>query len=299
MGLLDEEPEAVTASTPTPSKASAASPVATETKKEEPKKDERVVTDETINSWFVKRDKYKAKKVCMVLGEDGTGKSGLVLHHIAEQLRKDKTATAMIIDLDQGVLPLMDHYLDVSDRLIVRDPAIGKILRTDNDIEIDWKGIMNEMVAIANFVAKNYETKNIKYFVLDGLSKLLEVAEDQMRVDRFLQLDGGANQAYWKLRKKYFFKVLNMMKTISIDSFFIGHNNFIMSDKSAAVQVQTNAMMFQRIICSKVEINSEVKLQAKVTKSKLNPLKEGFEETFMHKKDDKVVFDSTKIFEGL
>jgi len=259
-----------------------------------------IISDTEIDSWFEKRDKYRAKKVCMVLGEDGVGKSGLVLNHIARELKKDKEATAMVIDLDQGASPLIDHYLDISDRMIVRDPLTEKTIEENGELVINWQGVMTEIIKISNYVAKNRERKNIKFFVLDGLSKLLEVAENQMRIDKYLQADGGANQAYWKLRKMYFFRCLDIMKTIPIDSFFIGHSNFFLKEGSTAVITQVNATMFQRIICSKLEISpTEEKYIAKITKSKLNLLKEGNEITFMHKKDKKIVFDSTKVFENL
>lgn len=298
MGLLDNDgvvPKKIEApaSNPTPAVNNVSAP------KNSSPTNPGLISQDEILGWFKKKDAFFSKKVCMVLGEDGTGKSGLVMHHIAEQLKKDPTATAVVLDLDQGCGPLMEHYQDIADRLIVKDPIAYSIEDDGNEVKINWIKLMSVIMKTVDTINKNREQLNVKFFVLDGLSKLLEIAENQMRLDTHKTVDQGVQTMYWKKRKEYFFRVLDVMKSLPIDTFYIGHTNFILSDGSAAVQTQTNAMVWQRIICSKEEKEGVTKLVAKITKSKLNPLKENAEVPFMILKDGQVKFNSTKVFEGL
>jgi len=263
-------------------------------------KKEGLISEDEILSWFEQTEEFTSKKVCMVLGDDGTGKSGLVLHHIAEQLRKDKTARAVILDLDQGCMPLLEHYKDLGNRIILKDPVAFSMVETDEEVKVDVRKLMNVIKKVAVTVSKNYEKLNIKYFVLDGLSKLLETAESQMRIDINKEITDGIQTMYWKKRKEHFFGVLDILKALPMDTFYIGHSNLIMKDKAnAAVTVQVNAMMFQRILCEREDSSSGMRLWATVTKSKLNPLKENQRKNFMAVKEDKVIFNSISVFEGL
>jgi len=261
-----------------------------------------LISENEILSWFKEVDKFINKKVCMVLGEDGTGKSGLVLHYIAEKLRQDKNAKAIILDLDQGCSPLLQHYKDVADRIIIKDPVTYSMVEDEKEVKVDVHKLMNVIKKVAVAVNKNHKDLGIKYFVLDGLSKLLETAESQMRIDVNKEITDGIQTMYWKKRKEHFFGVLDVIKALPMDTFYIGHSNFIMKDKlNAAVTVQTNAMMFQRIICEKYNDldNGVMRLFAHITKSKLNPLKENSKNNFMVVKNGKVKFESKKVFENL
>lgn len=264
------------------------------------KKQDSFLSEVEILDWFNKPDIIKNKLVCMVLGEDGTGKSGLVLDYIHKKLIENPEDRALILDLDQGCLPLMGHHTEVADRLIVKDPVIfSTVVEETGEVRIDVKKLMSVIKQVAITVYKNHKEQRITYFVLDGLSKLLEVAESQMRIDINKSVDQGIQTMYWKRRKEHFFGVLDILKSLPVHTFYIGHTNFILTDSTAAVPTQTNAMMFQKIQCNKIKLENGVKLTAEITKSKFNPLKEGETHTFMQVKDGKVSFNSTKIFEGL
>jgi hypothetical protein len=269
--------------------------------KVEEKKKEGLISEEEVLSWFNETNKFLNKKVCMILGADGTGKSGLVLHYISERLKEDKNAKAVILDLDQGCSPLLRHYPDIADRIIIKDPVRYSMYEDENEVKVDMHKLMNVIKKVAITISKNHKKLGIKYFVLDGLSKLLEVAESQMRVDINKEISDGIQTQYWKRRKEHFFGVLDILKALPMDTFYIGHTNFILTDKTAAVPTQTNAMMFQRIICERDDDldNGTMRLFAHITKSKLNPLKENKRINFMAVKDNTVKFDSSKVFEGL
>lgn len=269
--------------------------------KEEPKK-EGLISKEEILSWFNESNKFLSKKVCMVLGDDGTGKSGLVLHHIAEKLREDKNTKAVVLDLDQGCMPLLQHYPDVADRIIIKDPVTYSMFEDDNEVKVDVHKLMNVIKKVAVTISKQHKELGIKYFVLDGLSKLLETAESQMRIDINKEITDGIQTMYWKKRKEHFFGVLDVLKALPMDTFYIGHSNFVMKEsKNAAVTVQVNAMMFQRIICERDDDldNGNMRLFAHITKSKLNPLKENKRINFMAIKDNEIKFNSSNVFKDL
>lgn len=262
-------------------------------------KDNGLISQEEVLNWIKNPDVINNKLVCMILGEDGTGKSGLMLDLIHRKLIDEPESRAIILDLDQGCLPLMGHHQEVADRMVIKDPNIYSTIEENDEIRIDVKRLMSVIKQVAITVYKNYKEQRITYFCLDGLSKLLEVAESQMRLDLNKTVSDGMSTMYWKKRKEHFFGVLDILKTLPIHTFYIGHNNFVLTEKTAAVPTQTNAMMFQKILCRKEKTDNGIKLIAEITKSKFNPLKEGKEYVFMHVKDGKVAFNSTKVFEGL
>ena len=257
-------------------------------------------SDKNIEDWLFNQNSHiEDKRITMVLGEDGTGKTGLVLDEIARELRNDETKYAIVLDLDGGSQPLLKHHNDVKERLIVKDPMIVK--KDKNHVEIDFESTMYKIKATADWVARNYQNYNITAFVFDGLSTLLKHAEKQMRLEKNIAVDGGVQMQFWKKRNDDFENVLDVIKTIPINSYFIGHTDFIISSDSANIKIKTNAMMHQRIITRRVPgVNDgEVKLEATISKSKNNPLKENQQVTFMSLEDGVLSFDSSEIFKDL
>jgi len=261
------------------------------------KEDLQKVSDDRIKSWLYKPNNFNERLVCMVLGEDGTGKSGLVMDFISKKLREDKTAKAVIIDLDDGCTNLINFHKDVSDRLIVRNPLE---IVNEGKVDIGYEETMNRIKEVSDWVNRNYEKENIKYFVFDGLSMLLKYAERQMRLEKNIDVDGGVQLRMWLKRNKDFETVLDLIKRMNISTFFIGHTDFILTEDSASIKQKTNAMMWQRIICeSKKDKEGNTIKVAKITKSKTNPIKEDKSYVFMKILKEEVKFNSTKVFEGL
>lgn len=270
-------------------------------RKEENKKQESRISDDQIKTWLLKKNTYFDKKVCMVLGEDGSGKTGLVLHNIATELMKEenKDKIAVVIDLDNGAANLLKHYPeDIRNRLFVKD--VLEIINDGEGVELDYVATMTMIRAAANYVSNHYKKEKIHAFVFDGLSTLLKHAERQMRLDKNIDVDGGVQLKYWLKRNKDFEDTLEIIKKIPIDSYFIGHEDFILTEDSASIKIKTNAMMFQKIHCKRLPQNDGgVKHIATIMKSKNNPIKENEKHTFMQVKEGKVAFNSEKVFEGL
>lgn len=266
----------------------------------ETKQKSQFVSDEELEQWLFKANEHFDKKVCMVLGEDGTGKTGLVLNHIANELSKEenKHKYAVVLDLDNGASNLLKHYdEDVQRRILIKD--ILMVTNTEEGIDLDYEQTMNWIRSVSNYVSRNYEAKNIHAFVFDGLSTLLKHAERQMRLDKNIDVDGGVQLKYWLKRNKDFENTLEIIKKIPVDSYFIGHEDFIITQESASIKIKTNAMMFQKIHCKRIPQDEGVKHTATVMKSKNNPLKENQVYTFMQVKDGNVAFNGEKVFKEL
>jgi hypothetical protein len=276
-----------------------------------PLKEKSIVSDEVIGNWIFKgNESFKEKKVCMVLGEDGTGKSGLVMDYITRQLKENPTHKALVIDLDNGCSSLLKFHANINkdsegedlpkneERLIIKIP-IEDTVSEDSLTTIDYLESVNKIKATINWLSKNAEKENFHYFVFDGLSSLLKYCERQMRLDLSLDIDGGVQTRFWMRRNKDFEEMMELVKKLPCHSFFIGHSDFILQTDSASIKIKTNALMWQRIICTEGQDEKGIFRKAKITKSKGNPQKEGTEQKFMVVTPDKVVFNSTKVFAGL
>ena len=228
---------------------------------------------------------------CLVIGNDGTGKSGIVLDYLSKKPKK-----SLIIDLDGGNTPLINEYYKDNEKLIVLNPLEVKM--GEEDVEIDYKMTMAKIKALIKYVREH----RVEYsgLVIDGLSTLLKHAEYQLRIEKNIAPDGGMQMRYWLNRSKVFIEILDFMKSIPvIDKFYIGHEDFMVKEDMAAVKSKTNQMIHQRIICSKKQEMGKVSFIAKIDKSKYNLGMEGKEITFATVEGDKGTWNATKIFEKL
>lgn len=231
----------------------------------------------------------------LVLGGDGTGKSGIVVDYCSNLPR-----TTLIIDLDGGNMPLIKSYHKDNKNLKVINPLQTK--ESIDGTEIDYKKTMAFIKALVRYTKSNYT--EFSAIVLDGLSTLLRHAEYQMRIDKNINLDGGVNQKYWLNRNKNFIEILELIKSIddSVHKFYIGHEDFIVDvndPKTAAVKLKTNQLIHQRVECSRRKDMGNVEFVANITKSKYQSNKEGKEVKFCIVSDGKVKWNTKDIFDGL
>lgn len=257
----------------------------------------------------------ESKKFCLVIGEkselgtsDRTGKTGIILDTIVKKLRKDKTEKCYFIDIDDGLRKLVQFHPNIANQIYTYKPLQLKI--KNSITSIDYLNTINEIRLLITFLKENYIKLNIKSIVFDGLSTYLKWCSDQMKEEKFIAPDGTFNSmAYWKIRNQYFFETMLILKQLPIDIYLIGHDNFLNFDqeimmggkkiKLGALQKDLNNMVHQRIICSKhKDKNGNRVLKAYIDKSS-NVLKEEKTYEFMNIIDGKVVFDSSKVFEGL
>lgn len=259
---------------------------------------EVIFSDKDIEREIETAEKIQTKGFfnVFVIGNDGTGKSGIVLDYVGGLPKK-----TLIIDLDGGNLPLKQMYHKDNKNIVILNPL--KMEATADDIEIDYKMTFAKIKAIIKYVNDHYD--NYSAIVLDGISTLLRYAEYQMRLEKNIAADGGVQYGYWKNRNKRFIEVIEVMKNIpAIDKFYIGHEDFILTSDSAAVKNKMNQMMHQRILCIKTDDKAgKVTFTGKIDKSKYNLALEGKSYDFATVENiedkGKTTWNSKSIWEGL
>ena len=239
----------------------------------------------------------------MIYGKDGTGKTGAALTYLTPEDIAEGYKM-LIIDLDGGNLPLIEtYYPDTRASYIVRNPEVTTW--EDNEVVIDYRQTMARIRAIARWLTKNYADKKIKAVCLDGVSTLLRIAEYQMRVEKNIDADGGVSTRYWIRRNKSFLEILQLLKGIPIDKFFIAHEDFILpldaKEKVSAVKSKTNQLMFQKVHCTRKQTADDVIYTATVDKNKFNVSTEGKAVDFLkvRREDGKWKFRGTEVLNML
>ncbi len=219
---------------------------------------------EEIKSWFSDLTLDEGKICAMVYGMDGTMKSGLVLSYV-KLLKSDEKM--VVIDLDGGDLPIIRKYYPDKLKQFLH---INPIVLDGNSI--NYKETYDKIRYVVDWVKKNYKDQNIKAIVFDGLSTALTYAENQMRIEKHISIEGGVNMAFWKIRNKYFIETLEQIKSIPIARFFIAHEDFIAEkeEQLSTVKQKTNQMMFQKILTYKDDNAEKVVFRGIIHKSKYN-----------------------------
>jgi hypothetical protein len=235
---------------------------------------------------------------CLILGTDGTGKSGIVMDYCSKQ-----TKNSVFIDVDGGDTPLKNSFFKDKKNIIVINPL--EVEMTAKDVIIDYPKTISKVKAIIKYV--NDHSNEFSAIVLDGISTLLKYAEYTMRIDKNLTADGGVQLRYWINRAKTMTEIFEQMKLTPIDKFYIGHEDLILQGtknpaiKDPAVKQKINQLIYQRIICKKTQ-SADGKLTtftAIIDKSKYSLAKEGTETVFATVNNGKAVWDIKNLFDGL
>lgn len=238
-----------------------------------------------------KTQEIKATMNCLVIGSDGSGKSGIVLDYC-----NGLTKPTLVIDLDGGCLPLVYQYYKGSKKFLI--PPILETMVTPDGIDIDYIKTMAKIKGLIKYGIEHQTEYSA--IVLDGLSTLLKFAEYQSRIEKNIAIDGGMQMRYWIVRAKVFTEIVEIMKSAQfVDRFYIAHEDLVATKDSAAVKQKLNAMVHQRIVCRKEDNLGVVKFIAKIDKSKYNLALEGKDFTFATVSGDKTTWDVGKIFEHL
>jgi len=256
-------------------------PVATAkgTTKTSVEKKDFTFSNEEIEKWLSAKEVLASSKCVALVGKDGTGKSGIALDcRTPEEVKAGKKV--IVLDLDGGCLPIKVEYHDNDPNIIIKDPTEYKTDITGTSI--DYEKTMEKMRATLTYLHSNKEKyKDVKAVVLDGLDKLLKIAEYQMRIEEHLDVNAGVQYRYWVKRNVDYYRILEMMKKLPWDRYFITHMKE--TEKGALVpawQTATADTMFQIISCSKRETEGKVELIAHIKKYKGKTELEGSKTTF-------------------
>jgi hypothetical protein len=239
----------------------------------------------------------------MIYGKDGTGKTGLALSMLnADDVKEGKKI--IVVDLDAGNLPIiLEHHKEKVEAgsIIYYDPMEWGEDGEGNPI-LDYDKTFQNINAIAIAAKKRQkEEGDIKAIILDGGSKLFKYAENEMRALKELDASQGAEWGFWKIRNKIFLESLELYKSLLFDKVFIFHDDFVpiaSDDKPiSSAKLQTNQMMFQKVLTERRDLGPRVEYRATIHKSKFDIAKEGQVIVFgeVDKTDEKYKWEPEKV----
>ena len=227
-------------------------------------------SDERIKDWlFGKTEKTRSNVCCGIYGFDGTAKSGIAIDCRTEQEKKDGMKI-IIFDLDGGCGPLKKLYHDDDDTIRIKNPLVR-----DKNKNIDYEATFSKIKAALDFIERNIDDLKIKAVIFDGVDKFLKICEYCMRDVIGKSVEDGIDYRYWKMRNQKYNDIMEQIKLLDVDRFFITHykkdgdENFVPDWEK-----KTPDMMFQKLRCYReqkmVDGNKIIYLKAEIEKCKTN-----------------------------
>lgn len=244
---------------------------------------------------LVKKNDPKLTLRVLVLGEEGTGKSGIVMAHLAKNKKR-----SMIIDLDGGMIKNLVHYPGAEEYIHVENPLV-----LEQDLEgktkINYVKTFETIKEIIRFVEE--EKENYDAIVIDGISTLYEFASKQVKIDKHIQPDGEVNFKFWQIRNDYFSGVIETSRAIDgLDCIFVGHDDMqlvpgkdrVVTKGGAVIMLDKTSKSIQklhRMVDQKVWVEKKKAKSGKVTYvaryEKARPFLELEEEEYLFATKDK------------
>jgi len=252
--------------------------------KKEVQKDEKVKnkeedklkwSDDKIKEWlFGDAEKSSSNVCCALYGFDGTAKSGMALDCRSEEEKKEGYKI-VVLDLDGGCIPLKVIYHENDPNIIIKNPLVR-----DEYKNVDYEATFSKLKATIDFIERNISTMKIKAIVFDGIDKFLKICEYSMRDTTGKDVTEGIDYRYWKLRNQKYNDVIEQIKLLDVDRYFITH--FKKTESGEFIpdwQAKTGDMVFQKLRCyreTKVEGGEKVVyLKVEIDKCKTNLALEG------------------------
>lgn len=241
-----------------------------------PKEKESSYDDARIKEWlFGDIEKSSSNVCCALYGFDGTAKSGIALDCRSDE-EKANGMKIIIFDLDGGCAPLKVIYHDNDKNLIIKNPLVR-----DEVKNVDYEETFLKLKSSLDYIERNLRELNVKAIVFDGLDKFLKICEYSMRDDIGKSVTEGVDYRYWKLRSQKYLDVLEQVKLMDIDRYFITHlkKDYETDQWNPDWEKKTPDMMFQKVRCFReqkvIEGNKVIYLKAEVEKCKTNIAMEG------------------------
>ena len=251
-----------------------------------------VFSDDAINNWLFDEDDMTSSNVCVgIYGHDGTAKTGIAMDcRTPEEVKAGMRI--IVFDLDGGGIPLKVVYHNNDPNIIIRNPIVRGTDKNGKTV-IDYDLTFEKINASLMYIQKNLKRINLKALIFDGLDKFLKICEYSMREELGKSVTDGVNYLYWKNRNQKYMDIVEQLKMIDVDRYFITHlKDKSPKDASGNIvgnkviwapdwQPKTNDMMFQKVKCyreTKVENGDKVTLlKGIIEKSKTNISLEGKE----------------------
>lgn len=261
-------------------------------------------TDKEIEKELANIPTSKNTFCCSVFGDESSGKTGVVMDYCATLPKQ-----TLFIDIDLCCKPIKDNFHKDNKKILVPNMFKGVTSNIKNKEVFNPDLLISRVNSFIRYVDNNSD--KFSAIVFDGLSPYLTCCEKTMKMENNMTIEGGVTLNYWRRRDELFTETINLMKSIPIHKFFIGHEDFIKPKELIKivdnlgiernkdfpmVKMQMWSSVFQIILCK----NKDKKYTAIIYKSKFNDggLKVFKEYIFGEFIDNKFVWDTKGIFEG-
>jgi len=180
----------------------------------------------------------------------------------------------VVFDLDGSAGPLKHKYFDDDENIVIFDPMV-----LDDQGDIDYVSMYNKMMMMTKYLLENQYELDLKAVIFDGLDKLLKCCEFVMKFeDLKINPDARVGQQWdWGRRNRRYYQLLELVKKLDCDRFFITHYKDKKNWSAGSTEVvgkeidwhdQTGGMMFQKIEMSRRNVDGKSEFVATVEKAK-------------------------------
>lgn len=268
--------------------------------------DENLEPEQVAENLMAPRKGSPRSNICAALwGLNDTLKSGICIDCRSKKQIKDHELI-FVIDLDDADETLWKDHWEGSEDIRIMNPTVWEESEEGERRNIDYDRTLKVIHSIISRIDKMLKGGVVVAGVIfDGLDKLLDNAENTMRMDKQLEIDDGVTFAFWRRRNKYFLDILKATKSLSCPRYFITHSKNKQKKKTnqAGVEVVTKEWdvpdwhqsvaneMWQILYCTKEEdVEGNTTYSAKVEKFKGSPELVGSIHTTMTVKNRRVKF---------
>ena len=227
-----------------------------EKKAENTRKTSESLKDEAYRIMFESDEQTKTDKIykkILMSGDNGTGKTSLALFLMTYNLADDECV--IYIDVDRSGAEIIQKFFNEKEiNHQIRSFKPVATVERDGAIVTDGEGMVNLVTSTSAAIQQAIDNGiKVKGVIIDGISFLLEFAEDKMRLDKGLDVDSGTQLNAWKIRSKFFREFTSAYMALDLPVIFISHEDFIPegAEKFASVKKRLISECSMRITVTK------------------------------------------------
>jgi hypothetical protein len=217
-------------------------------------------------------------------GENSTGKTGTALDFV-QWAKLKKGETIFYMDAEEGAVEdIVQYHRKEYEKGFIRYPEV-KVWKEDDKrgAVIDMDETLRKIKKYGYWLKKDdkYKELGIRLIVLDGLSKIKEWAEYQMKNEKNIDITGDVKYKYWRERNQNVLQIIELFKSIPVHTIFIGREDFNKAGKDmVAIDRDVNDIMSQKIFFRRETTDRDVTFFAKSEKTRQSFMKQGKEIQF-------------------
>ena len=252
-------------------------------------------------------EQEQAYMICGISGNPGTGKTGIALDCRNDE--EKETHWIFILDFDEGAEPTWRQHWSSDEKVVIFNPFIY-----NDDMTVDYLAtadmsryfiaMVNEAITTGKIEwdGEVADTENVKAIIFDGLDSWLDTTNMIARLNHSKGKDPRAADkikmvpTQWFARNEEYKRLFKAACQLQCDKFFITHmkevhDGFEIVGTKPDWEKSTTAKLFQHIECNMEEKGKNVKLFAKIRKSKTNATNVGQSFLIMENNGGKIVWN--------